>query len=353
MIVPLLERVHPLHARVLAYQWGLWDARARPLPQDGRGRGKGLRSALVFASARATGRPGTDSLVPAGAAAVELLHTLSLLHDDVMDGDEVRRGRPAAWRVFGPAAVEEAVRALTPHAVELLFDTVPADTVPTGVAVGSGGLPPPRDPEALRAPARAAAVLGDALVRLAQGQALDLALEREPSPGTAVTLRVHADKTGSLFACACALGAAPAAAADLAAFGEQLGIAFQIVDDILGIWGDPAVTGKPAAADLSTSKKSYPVAVALALTGPDPDRSGDGVPRRLPDLYALLGPWTPAQTDEARRLLDRSGARALSQEAARSHEQAALTALARACPPNEEAGEDLRALAAFAVGRSY
>ncbi|MER8235126.1 polyprenyl synthetase family protein [Streptomyces sp. NPDC094049] len=349
VIVPLLERVDPAAARVLAYQWGVWDARGQPAGGGGAGRGKAVRAALVFACARATGRPDADPLVPAGAAAVEMLHTLSLLHDDVMDGDELRRGRPAAWRVFGPDAVEDAVRALTPYAVGLLFDTLPEPAV-TAAATGPRRVPPPRDPETLRAPARATAVLGAALVRLAQGQALDLAMEREPSPGVAAALRVHADKTGSLFACACTLGAAPAAAADLTAFGEHLGIAFQIIDDVLGIWGDPAVTGKPAGADLSARKKSHPVAVALT---PDPDRSDEGIPRQLLGLYALQRPWTPSERAEAGRLLDRSGARTVSRAAARSHARAALTALARACPPHEEAGKDLRALTAFVTERPY
>ncbi|MFE3073347.1 polyprenyl synthetase family protein [Streptomyces sp. NPDC059247] len=341
VIIPLLERVGPAPARVLAYQWGMWDAQGRPAPGSGTGGGKAVRAALVFACARATGRPDTDPLVAAGAAAVEMLHTLSLLHDDVMDGDELRRGRPAAWRVFGPDAVEDAVRALTPHAVGLFFDTLPE---PAGLL----GSPLPRDPATLRAPARATAVLGDALVRLAQGQALDLALERDLSPGVAATLRVHADKTGSLFACACTLGAAPAAASDLASFGEHLGIAFQITDDILGIWGDPVVTGKPTGADLSARKKSHPVAVALT---PAPDRCDEDVPRQLLGLYALPRPWTPSERTQAGRLLDRSGARAVSQAAAHGHARAALTALARACPPHEEAGEDLRALTAFVIDR--
>ncbi|GAA0270511.1 family 2 encapsulin nanocompartment cargo protein polyprenyl transferase [Streptomyces polychromogenes] len=340
----LLERVEAGPAQVLAYQWGLRDAVGRPVPAGGGGRGKAVRAALVFAAARATGRPCSDPLVPAAATAVEMLHTLSLLHDDVMDGDELRRGRPAAWRVFGPDAVENAVRHLTPHAVGLFFDEAAGpDADPTV---------PPRDPEVLRGPAHAAGVLGAALVRLVQGQALDLALEQEAAPGVAATLRVHADKTGSLFSCACELGAVPAAAARLAAFGEHLGLAFQIVDDVLGIWGDPLVTGKPAGSDLTARKKSYPVAVALAPTAAS-DSAVDDARRRLAHLYARTESWTAAETDEARRLLDRTGARSVAEAAARRHERAALKALSRICLPDEEAGQDLRALAAFVTGRLY
>ncbi|MFF8415028.1 polyprenyl synthetase family protein [Streptomyces omiyaensis] len=337
----LLERVEAGPAQVLAYQWGLRDAAGRPVPAGGGGRGKAVRAALVFAAARATGRPCSDPLVAAGATAVEMLHTLSLLHDDVMDGDTLRRGRPAAWRVFGAEAVENAVRHLTPHAVGLLFDA--AVRPEPDPAAG------PRAPEVLRGPARAAGVLGAALVRLAQGQALDLALEQEARPGAAATLRVHADKTGSLFSCACELGAAPTAAAELAAFGEHLGVAFQITDDVLGIWGDPLVTGKSAGSDLAARKKSYPVAVALAPT--TASDSADDARRRLAHLYARTEPWTAAETDEARRLLDHTGARSAAEAAARRHEQTALDALSRICPPHQEAAQDLRALAAFVTGR--
>ncbi|MFI6645319.1 polyprenyl synthetase family protein [Streptomyces sp. NPDC050504] len=346
VVSALLEQVEEGPGRVLAYQWGLRDPEGRPVPADGPGRGKAVRAALVFAAARATGRPGSDPLVPAGATAVEMLHTLSLLHDDVMDEDELRRGRPAAWRVFGADAVENAVRHLTPHAVGLLFDAAAgpdADPAPTTS---------PRGPEALRGPARAAGVLGAALVRLVQGQALDLALEQEAHPGVAATLRVHADKTGSLFSCACELGAAPAAAGELAVFGEHLGVAFQITDDVLGIWGDPLVTGKSVGSDLTARKKSYPVAVALAPTTAS-DSAADDARRRLARLYAHTESWTAAETDEARRLLDHTGARSVAEAAARRHARAALEALSGICPLDEEAGQDLRALAAFVTGRLY
>ncbi|MFF9070148.1 polyprenyl synthetase family protein [Streptomyces sp. NPDC014891] len=340
VVAPLLERVDPEAAGVLAYQWG-WRGTRGELVAGG-GRGKAVRAALVFAAARATGDgPGSedDPLVRAGAAAVEVLHTLSLLHDDVMDGDALRRGRPAAWKVFGADVVESAVRALTPDALELAFRDV------LGVS-GRPGIAPPR----LAGAARATGLLGDALVRLAQGQALDLALEEEARCDTATILRVHADKTGSLFACACALGAAPEAAGDLAVFGENLGIAFQIVDDVLGLWGDPAVMGKPAGADLTARKKSYPVAVALSGEGTRHDVAGTG---RLRELYARPEPWTLEQAGEVRRLLDGSGARGVAEAAARAHERRALDALARACPPSRKAGDDLRALAAFVTGRAY
>ncbi|MFG2976885.1 polyprenyl synthetase family protein [Streptomyces sp. NPDC048331] len=341
VVEDLLVRVGGEAARVVGYQWGLWDHDGRPAPRDAPGRGKSIRAALAIASARATGRTDGDRLVTAAACAVELLHVLSLLHDDVMDGDAMRRGRPAAWRVFGAEAVERAVRAFTPRALALVFDTVPS----RGVR--------PRSAEALRAPARVAGLLGHAVVRLSQGQALDLALEREPRPEVSATLRVHADKTGSLFSCACAVGAAPAEADRLALFGEHLGVSFQIVDDLLGVWGDPAVTGKPAGSDLAARKKSHPVVVALAGGREGAD---EAVSASLHALFARPGPWTPQRTRAARHLMDRSGARDRSRAAADEHGRAALAALDGLGPPPSEretrGRAELRALAGFVTARA-
>ncbi|MFG3039467.1 polyprenyl synthetase family protein [Streptomyces sp. NPDC048330] len=342
VVEDLLVRVGGEAARVVGYQWGMWDHDGRPVPRGAPGRGKSIRAALAIASARATGRPDGEPLVTAAACAVELLHVLSLLHDDVMDGDAMRRGRPAAWRVFGAGAVESAVRTLTPRALDLVFDTAP-----------SGGVRP-RSAEALRAPARVAGLLGHAVVRLSQGQALDLVLvlEREPRPEVSATLRVHADKTGSLFSCACAVGAAPAQADRLALFGEHLGVAFQIVDDLLGIWGDPAVTGKPAGSDLAARKKSHPVVVALAGGREGAD---DAVSAALHTLFARPGPWTPQRTRAARRLMNRSGARDRSRAAADEHGRAALSALDGLGPLSgtEARGRgELRALAGFVTARA-
>ncbi|MEV7728760.1 polyprenyl synthetase family protein [Streptomyces sp. NPDC087917] len=119
-------------------------------------------------------------------------------------------------------------------------------------------------------------------MRLAQGQALDLAFEGRRSVSVEECRRMMGGKTASWMACACRLGAlyggADAELVDgFTTFGKDLGMAFQLVDDVLGIWGDPSVTGKPAGSDLVARKKSFPVAVALSAGGPLAARPAEGV----------------------------------------------------------------------------
>ncbi|MFD0427848.1 polyprenyl synthetase family protein [Streptomyces zhihengii] len=160
-----------------------------------------------------------------GAVAVELVHAFSLLHDDLMDGDETRRRRPALWKAYGagPAVLAgDALFALAVRTVALTAD---------GVA-----------PAAMRR-------LSVALADLVRGQARDLASEGRPWLGPdAVSPReygVTAElKTGSLLGCAVASGALLGGAGEetvhaLDLMGRHAGVAFQLVDDVLGIWGDP------------------------------------------------------------------------------------------------------------------
>lgn len=236
-------RLSPDVSLVAAYHLGWVDVDGTSCDHDS---GKMVRPALVLLSAEAAMRP-AQVAVPA-AAAVELVHNFSLLHDDIMDGDERRRGRPTAWTAFGPARALLAGDALLALAVELLLEA--------GTAAG----------------AAAAALLVRTSRTLIDGQAADLALSGRRRASTAESLAMAADKTGALLACAAGIGAvlagAPSATVSrLRAFGAHLGLAFQLVDDVLGIWGDPTTTGKPVRADLRERKKSLPVAFALEQPG--------------------------------------------------------------------------------------
>ena len=229
---------------VSGYHLGWWDEHGCA---TGGAAGKALRPTLVMLAAEAAGGSAVDAL-PA-AVAVELVHNFSLLHDDVMDRDVMRRGRPTAWTVFGIGAAILAGDALLTVALEL---------------VATSGHE--RADEAV-------ATLGAAVLSLIDGQCADLAFETRNEVGLQECLTMAAAKTGALLGCACALGGLLAGAPDeqvrrLRAFGARLGLAFQLVDDILGIWGDPAVTGKPASSDLSSRKKSLPVVAALSSGTP-------------------------------------------------------------------------------------
>lgn len=179
-------------------------------------RGKAIRPALALLSAEAVGGPAVAALRP--AAAVELVHDFSLLHDDVMDGDRTRRHRPTAWTVFGVSPAILAGDAL----LTLAFDVL-----------ATGGHP---------VTAEATRIFSTAVQELLDGQSADVAFEERRDVGPAECLSMAVGKTGALLGCACGLGALfgggdPEQVEHLVAFGRDLGLAFQLVDDLLGIWG--------------------------------------------------------------------------------------------------------------------
>src|ERR1700689_820447 len=277
-----LNRLSPRVRRVAAYRYGLADAEAPPVRV---GSGKALRPALALLSARAAGVSAERGVMV--AVAVELVHNFSLLHDDIMDGDTERRHRPTAWTVFGVGAAILAGDALLCLAQDILL----ADQAPQGVW--------------------AARCLSAAVHRLIAGQGADLAFERRDDVSLDECLQMAGDKTAALMACACSIGAigvgAPAELAmGLAGFGAHVGLAFQLTDDLLGIWGAPEMTGKPVRADLRARKKSLPVVAALTggtpaaaelktmLTDPNPLTEDDLV-RAAPLVVAAGGTDWAAQ----------------------------------------------------------
>ncbi|HEX7353413.1 MAG TPA: polyprenyl synthetase family protein [Mycobacteriales bacterium] len=252
-----IARLHPTLAQVAAYHRGWVDADGAPA---GPATGKALRPALALLGADAARVPASTAL-PA-AVSVELVHDFSLLHDDLMDGDTERRHRPTAWTVFGMPAALLAGDGLLALAYRLLEES----SAP-GSAVAQG-------------------ILAACVDRLVGGQADDLDFEHRLDVSYDDYLAMSAGKTGALLGAACCLGAALGGAraeqvAALAQYGEELGLAFQLVDDLLGIWGDPDVTGKPVLSDLRSRKKSAPIVLAAAssprlrdyLRGEDADLS--------------------------------------------------------------------------------
>lgn len=273
----------PATMRDLAgYHFGWCDEHGRPTECSG---GKGIRPALALLAAEAVGGV-ADATVPA-ATAVELVHNHSLVHDDVMDGDRTRRHRPTLWAVFGANPAIQAGDAL----LALAF----------GVLAGS------RHPKALAG----THLLNTTVLSLVDGQGMDLALEARPVVGVAECVRMTEAKTGALMAGACALGGlfgggGPEQVARLAEFGAHLGLAFQHVDDLLGIWGVPEVTGKPAYSDLHRRKKSLPVVAALA---------GDTAPARdLAEIYRRAEP--PTDLAHVAELVEDAGGRAWTERSA-------------------------------------
>ncbi|WP_433479728.1 family 2 encapsulin nanocompartment cargo protein polyprenyl transferase [Spirillospora sp. CA-142024] len=266
---------------VASFHFGWCDERGRPAagPAAGAG-GKAIRPALTLLAAEAAG--GTAAAALPAAVAVELAHNFSLLHDDVMDGDVTRRHRPTAWTVFGTNAAVLAGDALLAAAYEMLAE------------------------EPSPAVARSVRVLARAVLDLVEGQHADLAFEERTNVTLDECLAMASRKTGALIGAACALGAlhggATTARTDrFRVFGERLGLAFQLVDDLLGIWGEPAVTGKPVHSDLRSRKKSLPVVAALT--------SGTPAGAELAGLYHRDAPLTAEEAAHAAALIDASGGR--------------------------------------------
>jgi geranylgeranyl diphosphate synthase type I len=316
-----LDRLSPEVRAVAAYHLGLAEADGAPSP--GRPGGKALRPALALLSARAAGAPPERGV--ASAAAVEFVHNFSLLHDDIMDGDTERRHRPTAWTVFGAGAAILAGDALLALAQDILL----SDPAPQSVW--------------------AARCLSAAVQRLITGQGADLAFERRDDVTLSECLEMAGDKTAALMACACSIGAihvgAPASLAmGLAAFGAHVGLAFQLTDDLLGIWGAPEVTGKPVRSDLRARKKSLPI--VAALTG------GSDAGRELGALLAAGRPLTEDDLIRGAGLVEVAGGREWAEAEADSQLAAAMKSLAETEMPDDVRAE-FGGIAGFITARQY
>ncbi|MEV6686120.1 family 2 encapsulin nanocompartment cargo protein polyprenyl transferase [Streptomyces sp. NPDC051130] len=306
--------------RVAMYHFG-WE-HADGTPAAGNP-GKAIRPALVLAAMRALRGPGGEEEDAVRAAvAVELAHNFTLLHDDIIDKDARRRGRPTAWTVFGiPDALITGDAMMALALKQLAEDPHPAS-------------------------AAAAARLAACVIELCAGQQADCAFEQRADVSLDECLTMATAKTGALLGCACALGAlyagaGPDEADAMDGFGREAGLAFQLIDDLIGIWGDPGHTGKPAGADLMARKKSLPVVAALT--------SGTVAGAELADLYA--GPMTGDDVRRAADAVERAGGRDWAQAHAADRMGRAVQQLSRAVPDLGAAG-GLLALAEFVTRRT-
>ena len=258
--------------------------------------GKYVRAGLVLVSAAACGADEGAGVV--GGVAIELVHNFSLVHDDIIDGYIERRHRPTMWATHGVGHAIIAGDALSTLAFQILLED------PT--------------PERVRAAGR----LAEATQAMIAGQAEDMASELRTSLSVEECLQMGAGKTGALLACSAAMGAilagAPTSTVEaLADFGRHLGIAFQAVDDVLGIWGEPSVTGKPVGNDLRQHKKTLPVALAQARDGDSTVGLAKLLERELSEV----------EVERATRLLEQCGAREETMAIGEAQLTAALTSL--------------------------
>lgn len=237
------------------------------------GQGKRIRPLLVLLSAAAVGADWRCALP--SAAAVELLHNFSLIHDDIEDGSSYRRGQEAVWKKWGIALAinsGDAMYALAFKALTRLNETVTPEIT-----------------------LRSIQVLADTSLHLTCGQHLDIANEGERLIEMETYWAMVGGKTSALLSACARLGAiAGMAPTDqeekLAQFGNYLGLAFQAWDDWLGIWGDPAEIGKSTESDLAAGKKTLPIVYALHMNGGFAERwmKGGIMPEEVRELSYML-----------------------------------------------------------------
>jgi geranylgeranyl diphosphate synthase type I len=272
-------------------------------PSGMKGEGKRIRPLLVLLCCSACDSDWHIAL-PA-AAAVELIHNFSLVHDDIEDKSVTRRGRPALWTRWG---ISQAIN--TGDSIFILSHLMTSRLLKHGL------------------PARLVLdlqyMLDEACLQLVIGQHLDLAFENQHSVSESDYKTMIAGKTSALLAASCAAGARAAKATEetishLRIFGYHLGLAFQVRDDILGIWGSIEETGKPIGDDLLAHKKTLPIIFGI-------EHSSEF--RQL---------WLSASADHPEinkmiRVLDQSGAQDYSQKLTDKHTRLALVALRDANP---------------------
>jgi geranylgeranyl diphosphate synthase type I len=316
-------RVKPFQ-EMLTYHMGWTGEGAGP-----EAAGKRIRPLLVLLTAAAVGgSDGADEAeawqkaLPA-AAAVELVHNFSLVHDDIQDKSEKRRGRPTVWVKWGaPMAINvgDSLFVLSNLAITDLAENYPPEFV-----------------------VKASKILHQTCLDLTFGQFLDMSYESRPDVKADDYWPMISGKTAALLSCCCHIGAVLGGADEATeeayrSFGHYLGLAFQVQDDILGIWGDETVTGKSAASDLVEGKKSLPVLVGLSKNGKFAERWNQGS-------------ISHAEVEEVARQLASEGAYAYTHDAAKQMTDMALNCL-READPQGEAGDALMELAGKLLGRS-
>jgi geranylgeranyl diphosphate synthase, type I len=307
-------RTKPFH-EMLTYHMGWTGEGAGP-----EATGKRIRPLLVLlcASASSGAESADETWQPAlpAAAAVELVHNFSLVHDDIQDNSPKRRGRDTAWVKWGaPMAINvgDALFVLSNQAIIDLKENYPA-----GIVV------------------QAAEILHNTCLDLTRGQFLDMSYEERNDLTVEDYWLMIAGKTAALLSACCHIGALLGGADEAKqdayrSFGHYLGLAFQVQDDILGIWGNEAVTGKSAASDLVEGKNSLPVLAGLSANG------------RFAERWRR-GPVKPEEVEELASLLAAEGGYEASHDASKQMTDLALLNLYEA-DSQGEAGEVLYELA--------
>ena len=312
---------------LLKYHMGWVDSNGVPVA-GAESQGKALRPTLCLFSCEALSGQ-WETALPA-AAAMEFVHNFSLIHDDIQDGDAERRHRPTVWAVWGiPRALVAgdamfSVADATAHRLSL--QRLPASTV-LGVS----------------------ALILQGYLEMIEGQCLDLSFEEDVQVGVGDYLGMIALKTGALIRCSMAIGASIGSddRAVVEAFsrsGSRLGRAFQIRDDVLGMWGEEENTGKAVGADILRKKKSYPLAYAL-------DNASSSTRQRLIGVLQKTE-LLRDDVDEVLAILDEVGAQEAARDLVYRNAEQAVEELNSVALPSWATAEFLH-LVDFLTSRDY
>ena len=316
------KRKLPLY-KMMRYHLGWVDEQGQPA----KGGGKYLRATLCLLSSQAVG--GEFEMALRFAAAIELVHNFSLIHDDIQDRDKERRHRPTVWKIWGePQAINAgtAMRMLASIAItDLSTVKFPAEKL-----------------------INAHKILDENCLRMIEGQYLDISFEDSLSISLSDYLGMIEKKTAALIEAALELGATTALGLDetlpFRRFGKYLGLAFQIRDDMLGIWGMESKTGKPRGNDIKRKKKSFPIVYAL-------ERAGGSV---RDDLIGILQKDVLDDDDVGRVMghLDELGAHQFSLKKSEMHYRQALDAI-KSLPILPSFIDSFREIARFLIERDF
>ncbi len=306
-------------AIMLKYAMGWVDEHNQPYPHL---TGKRLRPILLLMCHEASGGEWQEAL-PA-AVAVELLHNFSLIHDDIQDKSPQRHNRPTVWTIWGIANAINAGDAMFTHAYQALSTLSNNFSSEKVLSVWQR--------------------FNETNLELTRGQHLDMQFETRNDVTVDEYLSMIQGKSAALLSACAAMGANLATTdSDIvqsyAEFGLNLGLAFQIRDDILGIWGDPEVTGKSAATDILSKKKSLPILYGLQVSA---------------DFREMFAQDTIEQSDVQPSIeaLNAIEARAYTQQQEQRYYHTAMEAL-NSTQPNSVGRENLTQLIDFLFQRNY
>ena len=289
---------------------------------DNLSSGKRIRPLLLLLVAEAAGTPWMKAL-PA-AVAIELIHNFSLIHDDIQDHSEIRHNRPTLWVRNGIAQAINAGDALFTIGLQKIWEL-------------SSDFP-------IELVKRVYLILNHTCLRLTQGQYLDLDFEQRDLVSTGEYLEMINGKTNALITTTTQIGALLGGAdsqkeVQFSGYGHNLGLAFQIMDDYLGIWGESASTGKSTSTDLTSHKKTYPILIGLENDNPFKQRW-------------LSGPIAVEETGAVAKLLQDTGAKEKTLDYANTLTNQALTDLTLACGDANPVLSTLSALTEWLIKRS-